>query len=162
MPSAGNAVYAGPLYNHRVERIRSAQKSERIQTAAAQNSIQPMLLTWLPAPTVDTATNSPRWLGRMAAPLEGCLVGGGPGCQHSGINPRCFSKTDVPVQLRNRPYLDSTVQKGFMRDAAGCVEHSETIHRAALDARTHTRDLCMSWNTSHRVAQWVERQTPTR
>ena len=42
-------------------------------------------------------------------------------------------------------YLVSTVQKGFMRDVAGCVEHSETIYRAALDTRTHGRDLCMSW-----------------
>ena len=42
-------------------------------------------------------------------------------------------------------YLDSTVQKGFMRDVAGCVEHSETDYRAALDAPTHGRDLCMSW-----------------
>ena len=42
-------------------------------------------------------------------------------------------------------YLVSTVQKGFMRDVAGCVEHSETVYRAALDARTHGRDLCMSW-----------------
>jgi hypothetical protein len=42
-------------------------------------------------------------------------------------------------------YLDSTLQKGFMRDVAGCVEHSETIYRAALDARTCGRDLCVSW-----------------
>ena len=42
-------------------------------------------------------------------------------------------------------YLDSTIQKGFMRDVSGCVEHSETIYRAALDARTHGRDLCTSW-----------------
>ena len=42
-------------------------------------------------------------------------------------------------------YLDSTVQKGFMRGVAGCVEHSETIYRVALDARTYGRDLCVSW-----------------
>ena len=32
-----------------------------------------------------------------------------------------------------------------MRRVAGCVEHSETIYRAAQDARTHGRDLCVSW-----------------
>ena len=42
-------------------------------------------------------------------------------------------------------YLDSSVQKGFMRGVPGCVEHSETIYRAALDARDHGRDLCVSW-----------------
>ena len=25
------------------------------------------------------------------------------------------------------------------------MEHSETVYRATLDARTHGRDLCMSW-----------------
>ena len=38
-------------------------------------------------------------------------------------------------------YLDSRVQKGFMRHVAGCVEHSETIYRAALDVCDHGRDL---------------------
>ena len=42
-------------------------------------------------------------------------------------------------------YLDSSVQKGFMRGVPGCVEHSETIYRAALYARDHGRDLCVSW-----------------
>lgn len=42
-------------------------------------------------------------------------------------------------------YFDTTVQKGFMRQVAGCVEHSETIYRAAQDARTNGRDLCVSW-----------------
>ena len=42
-------------------------------------------------------------------------------------------------------YFDTAVQKGFMREVAGCVEHSETIYRAAQDARTHGRDLCVSW-----------------
>ena len=42
-------------------------------------------------------------------------------------------------------YFDTTVQKGFMREVAGCVEHSETIYRAAQDARIHGRDLCVSW-----------------
>ena len=45
----------------------------------------------------------------------------------------------------NNGYFDTTVQKGFMRQIAGCVEHSETIYRAAQDARTHGRDLCVSW-----------------
>ena len=32
-----------------------------------------------------------------------------------------------------------------MRGVPGCVKHSETIYRAALDARDHGRDLCVSW-----------------
>ena len=42
-------------------------------------------------------------------------------------------------------YFDMTVQKGCMREVAACVEHSETIYRAAQDACTHGRDLCVSW-----------------
>ena len=50
-------------------------------------------------------------------------------------------------------YLDSTVQKGFTRDVSGCVEHSETIYRAALDARTHGRDLCHGLTSQMHMGQ---------
>ena len=41
--------------------------------------------------------------------------------------------------------MNPTIQKGFMREVGGCVEHSETVYRAALDARNHKRDLVISW-----------------
>ena len=42
-------------------------------------------------------------------------------------------------------YMDSQIQKGFLREIGGCVEHSETVYRAALDARTYKRDFVVSW-----------------
>ena len=42
-------------------------------------------------------------------------------------------------------YMDSSLQKGFMREVGGCVEHSETVYRAALDARKNKRDFVVSW-----------------
>ena len=42
-------------------------------------------------------------------------------------------------------YIDTAVQKGFIERAAGCVEHSETVFQALLDARTHKRNVCISW-----------------
>ena len=50
--------------------------------------------------------------------------------------------TDYMIENR---YFDTTVQMGFMREVAGCVEHSGTLYRAAQDAHTHGRDLCVSW-----------------
>ena len=47
--------------------------------------------------------------------------------------------------LVSNGYLDIAIQKGFLREVGGCVEHSETVYRAALDARTHRRDLVISW-----------------
>ena len=42
-------------------------------------------------------------------------------------------------------YLNSREQKGFMKEVAGCVEHSETAYRAVLDARKHGRDIAILW-----------------
>ena len=42
-------------------------------------------------------------------------------------------------------YMDSQIQKGFLREIGGCVEHSETVYRAALDAQTHKCDFVVSW-----------------
>jgi len=42
-------------------------------------------------------------------------------------------------------HLDIAIPKGFLREVGGCVEYSETVYRAALDARTHKRDLVISW-----------------
>ena len=56
-----------------------------------------------------------------------------------------FMEWRLSDYMINNGYFDTTVQKGFMRQVAGCVEHSETIYRAAQDARTHGRDLCVSW-----------------
>ena len=41
-------------------------------------------------------------------------------------------------------YIDVSVQKGFIERLAGCVEHSETLHHAVLDAVRNKRDLCVS------------------
>ena len=35
-------------------------------------------------------------------------------------------------------YIDTAVQKGFIERVAGCIEHSETVFQAIVDARTHT------------------------
>ena len=42
-------------------------------------------------------------------------------------------------------YIDTTVQKGFIERVAGCIEHSETVFQAMVDARTHKRNICVSW-----------------
>jgi len=42
-------------------------------------------------------------------------------------------------------YIDSSIQKGFMKDVAGCIEHSETMYQMLLDARRNKRDICVSW-----------------
>ena len=46
--------------------------------------------------------------------------------------------------LKNK-YIDTKVQKGFIEKLAGCVEHSETLHHALLDARKSKRNICVSW-----------------
>ena len=46
--------------------------------------------------------------------------------------------------LKNK-YIDTTVQKGFIEKMAGCIEHSETLHHALLDARENKRNICVSW-----------------
>ena len=42
-------------------------------------------------------------------------------------------------------YIDSKIQKGFMKDVAGCVEHSETMYQMLMDARRSKQDICVSW-----------------
>ena len=42
-------------------------------------------------------------------------------------------------------YIDTTIQKGFMERIAGCIEHSETVHQAMLDAHLNKRNFCTSW-----------------
>jgi len=42
-------------------------------------------------------------------------------------------------------YINSKVQKGFMAEVAGCVEHSETMYRMLTDAKNSKRDLCVCW-----------------
>ena len=37
------------------------------------------------------------------------------------------------------------MQKGFIEKLAGCVEHSETLHHALLDARKSKLNTCVSW-----------------
>ena len=47
--------------------------------------------------------------------------------------------------MRKNKYIDVSVQKGFMERLSGCIEHSETMHQALLDAHANGRDLCISW-----------------
>jgi len=42
-------------------------------------------------------------------------------------------------------YIDTTIQKGFMKDIAGCIEHSETMYQVLRDAKDNKRDICVSW-----------------
>ena len=42
-------------------------------------------------------------------------------------------------------HIDSSVQKGFMSEVAGCIEHSETMSWMLHDAKTNKQDVyvCM-------------------
>jgi hypothetical protein len=51
----------------------------------------------------------------------------------------------LSAYMLNNGYIDVSVQKGFIERLAGCVEHSETLHHAVLDARANKRNLCVSW-----------------
>ncbi len=42
-------------------------------------------------------------------------------------------------------YVHTTVQKRFIERTAGCIEHSETVHQAMLDAHRKKRNLCVNW-----------------
>ena len=42
-------------------------------------------------------------------------------------------------------YTDTKLQKGFIERPSGCVEHAESVHAALLDARSKTKNLCVSW-----------------
>ena len=46
--------------------------------------------------------------------------------------------------LKNR-YINTRIQKGFIEEVAGCIEHSEVAHEAMLDAHAHKKNLCVSW-----------------
>ena len=42
--------------------------------------------------------------------------------------------------LKNR-YINTRIQKGFIEEVAGCIEHSEVAHEAMLDAHAHKKNL---------------------
>ena len=46
--------------------------------------------------------------------------------------------------LRNL-FFDKRLQKGFLPDVAGCLEHSSLLSDALRDARAHQRSICISW-----------------
>ena len=46
--------------------------------------------------------------------------------------------------LRNS-FFDKRLQKGFLPDVAGCLEHSSLLSDALRDARAHQRSICISW-----------------
>ena len=42
-------------------------------------------------------------------------------------------------------YINTKIQKGFIEEVAGCIEHSEVAHEAMLDAHANKKNLCISW-----------------
>ena len=46
--------------------------------------------------------------------------------------------------LKNR-YNNTRIQKGFIEEVAGYIDHSEVAHEAMLDAHAHKKNLCVSW-----------------
>ena len=54
------------------------------------------------------------------------------------------SKAIMRHMLRNS-YFDKRLQKGFLPDVAGCLEHSSLLSDALRDARAHQRSICISW-----------------
>ena len=54
------------------------------------------------------------------------------------------SQSIMEHMLRNN-YFDGKVQKGFMPEVSGCVEHSSQLQAAIDDAHKHTRSICCSW-----------------
>ena len=54
------------------------------------------------------------------------------------------SKAVLRHMLRNL-FFDKRLQKGFLPDVAGCLEHSSLLSDALRDARAHQRSICISW-----------------
>ena len=54
------------------------------------------------------------------------------------------SKAVLRHMLRNS-FFDKRLQKGFLPDVAGCLEHSSLLSDALRDARAHQRSICISW-----------------
>ena len=50
----------------------------------------------------------------------------------------------LPEYMLKNMYIDTTVQKRFNEKMAGCIEHSETLHHALLDASENKRNICVS------------------
>ena len=42
-------------------------------------------------------------------------------------------------------YIDTKIQKGFMSEIAGCIEHSETMYQALRDAHDKKRSIAVCW-----------------
>ena len=42
-------------------------------------------------------------------------------------------------------YIDRTVQKGFLKGVAGCVEHTFSLHELLRDAFDHNRQIVVAW-----------------
>ena len=42
-------------------------------------------------------------------------------------------------------YIKSRIQKGFMKDVAGCIEHSETMYQMLRDAKDSRNSACVCW-----------------
>ena len=47
--------------------------------------------------------------------------------------------------MLDNKYWDKQVQKGFLEKVAGCIEHSELLVEALLDAKRHQRAICVSF-----------------
>lgn len=47
--------------------------------------------------------------------------------------------------MLNNSFFDGQNQKGFISQIAGCVEHTSILQAVINDARTHKKELCVSW-----------------
>ena len=47
--------------------------------------------------------------------------------------------------MLDNKYLDRSVQKGFIPNTAGCVDHATLLHTALRNARDTHRSICVSW-----------------
>ena len=54
------------------------------------------------------------------------------------------SKAVLRHMIRNS-FFDMRLQKGFLPDVSGCLEHSSLLSEALRDARAHQRSICISW-----------------
>ena len=55
------------------------------------------------------------------------------------------STTSFIIRKKVCIYADKKIQKGFMRNVAGCIEHSETVYQMLRDAHDCKQPICVSW-----------------
>ena len=46
--------------------------------------------------------------------------------------------------IKNK-YINTSVQKGFLKGIPGCIEHTFALHEELRDAYTHHKQIVISW-----------------